>query len=97
MLNAIFHKAGVITSRRQEAIVAAPGANANPKHFLENESAPVSPYRVTPKSSKYGGLYYECSSNCISFAAYGLCSHVLAIVDLDNKVEGFIMCYKMIQ
>ena len=70
MLNAMFHKAGLLFARRQQAIVAAPGANANPQRFVENESAPASPYIVTSKSSKRGGLYYECSSNCICF--YGL-------------------------
>ena len=79
VLNAMFHKAGLLLSRGQQAIVAAPGANANPRRFVENESAPASPYIVTSKSSKRGALYYECSENCISFAAYGLCSHVLAI------------------
>lgn len=97
MLTAMFHKASVLISRRQEAIVAAPGANANPQRFVENESAPASPYIVTSKSSKRGGLYYECSSNCISFAAYGLCSHVLAVAELDKKLEDFVMWYKKLK
>ena len=96
MLDAMFHKAGLLISRGQQAIVAAPGANANcnPQRFVENESAPASPYIVTSKSSNRGALYYECSSNCIPFAAYGLCSHVLAIAELDNKLEDFLMWYK---
>ena len=94
MLDAMFHKAGLLISRGQQAIVAAPGASANPQRFVENESAPASPYIVTSKSSKRGVLYYECSANCIPFAAYGLCSHVLAIAELDHKLEDFIMWYK---
>ena len=91
MLNAMFHKAGLPFACRQQAIVAAPGANANPQRFVANESAPASPYIVTSKSSKHGRFYYECSSNCISFVAYGLCSHVLAIAELDKKLEDFVM------
>ena len=97
MLNAMFQKAGLLISRGQQAIVAAPGANANPRRFVENESAPTSPYIVTSKSSKRGALYYECSENCISFAAYGLCSHVLAIAELDKKLEDFILWYKKLK
>ena len=46
---------------------------------------------------KRGALYYECSENCISFAAYGLCSHVLAMVELDKKLEDFILWYKKLK
>ena len=46
---------------------------------------------------KRGALYYECSENCISFAAYGLCSHVLAIAELDKKLEDFILWYKKLK
>ena len=87
MLDAMFHKEGLLISRGQQAIVEAPGANANPQRFVENESAPASPYIVTSKSSKRGTFNYECSANCSPFAAYGLCSHVLAIEELDNKLE----------
>ena len=38
MLNAMFHKAGLLISRGQQAIVAATGANANPQRFVENET-----------------------------------------------------------
>ena len=38
ILNAMFHKAGVLISRGQQAIVATPGANANPQRFVENET-----------------------------------------------------------
>ena len=38
ILNAMFHKAGLLISRGQQAIVAAPGANANPQRFVENET-----------------------------------------------------------
>ena len=93
----MFYKAGLLLSRGQQAIVAAPGANANPQRFVENESAPASPYMVTSKSSKRGALFYECSANCISFAAYGLCSHVLAIAELDKKLEDFIIWYKKLK
>ena len=93
MLDAMFHKAGLLISRGQQPMVTAPGANANPQRLVENESAPASPYIVTSKSSKRGALY-ECSANCIPFAAYGLCSQVLAIAELNNKLEDFIMWYK---
>ena len=46
---------------------------------------------------KRGALYYECSENCIPFAAYGLCSHVLAMVELDKKLEDFILWYKKLK
>ena len=94
VLNAMFHKAGSLMSRGEQAIVAAPGVNVNPQRFVENESAPASPYIVTTKSSKRGAIYYECSANCISFAAYGLCSHVLAVAESDKKLEDFITWYK---
>ena len=50
MVNAMFHRAGLLISRGQQAIVAAPGATANPQRFVKNESVPASPYIVTLKS-----------------------------------------------
>jgi len=67
------------------------------QRFVKNESAPASPYIVTSKSSKRGGLYRECSANCISFATCGLCSHVLAVAESDKKLEDFIMWYKRLK
>ena len=58
VLNAMFNKACLLIYRGQQAIVAAPGANANPRHLVENESAPASPHIVTSKSSKRAGLYF---------------------------------------
>ena len=68
MLNAMFHKAGLLISHGQQAR-AAPGANANLQRLVKNESAPTLPCIVTSKSLKHRALYYECSANCISFAA----------------------------
>jgi len=62
-LNAMFHKAGLLISRRQQAVITAPGANANPQRFVENKSAPASPYIVTSKSLKRGSRalrYPQC-------------------------------------
>ena len=50
VLNAMFNKAGLLIFRGQQAIVAAPGMNANPQHLVENETAPASPHIVTSKS-----------------------------------------------
>lgn len=97
VLNAMFHKAGQLISRSQQAIVAAPGANANPQRYVENESERGSPYTVTTTSSKNGGIYYECSANCIPFAAYDLCAHALAVAELDSKLGEFIKCYKTVK
>ena len=97
VLNAMFNKAGLLISRGQQAIVAAPGANANPQRLVENESAPASPHIVTSKSSKRGGLYYECSANCISFAGYGLCPHVLAVAELDKKLVDFVTWFRKLK
>ena len=97
VLNAMFNKAGLLISRGQQAIVAAPGATANPQRLVENEPAPALPHIVTSKSSKRGGLYYECSANCISFAGYGLCPHVLAVTELDKKLVDFVTWYRKLK
>ena len=93
VLSQIFQKAGVLVSHAKEAIVAEPGANAYPHHYVESEQG--SPYVVTTKNSKRSGIYYECNRNCISFAAYNLCSHTLAVADLEGNTETFLNWYKL--
>ena len=80
-------------SRAKEAIVAAPGANAYSQHYFELEQG--SPYVVTTKNSKRSGIYYECNGNCISFVPYNLCSHTLAVADLEGNSETFLNWYKL--
>ena len=89
----MFQKAGVLVSRAKEAIVAAPGANAYSQHYFELEQG--SPYVVTTKNSKRSGIYYECNGNCISFVPYNLCSHTLAVADLEGNSETFLNWYKL--
>ena len=93
VLSQIFQKAGILLSRSKESIVAAPGANAHPQHYVESEHG--SPYVVTTKNSKRSGVYYECNGNCIPFATYNLCSHTLAVADLDGNTEAFLHWYKV--
>ena len=48
----MFQKAGVLVSRAKEAIVAAPGANAYPHHYVESEQGSPYMYVVTTKKFK---------------------------------------------
>lgn len=52
---------------------------------------------VSTKSSKHGEVYYGCSESCISFAAYGLCAHVLAVAELDNNLDDYLKWYKKVK
>lgn len=87
----MIQKGGVHLSCSKEAIVTAPGANSDPEHYVESERG--SPYVV--KHSKRYGFYYECDGNCISYAAYNLCSHIIAVAELEGNAEQFINLYKL--
>lgn len=52
ILSQIFHKAGALVSRAKEAIVAAPGTNAYPHHYVESEQGSPYMYVVTTKKFK---------------------------------------------
>ena len=93
VLKQMFQKAGVHLSRGKEAIVTAPGANADPEHYIESEGG--SPYVVKTKSSRRYGVYYECSDKCIPYAGYGLCSHTIAVAELESNTENFFNWYKL--
>ena len=93
VLKQMIQKAGVHLARSKEAIVAAPGANAVPEHYVESERG--SPYVVKTKNSKRYGVYYECDGKCISYAAYSLCSHTIAVAELEGNAETFINWYKL--
>lgn len=93
ILTQIFKKAGVLFGRKEEAIVAAPGANAVPEHYVESEGG--SPHAVKTKTSSRLGSYYECDSNCIHYAAYNLCAHTIAVAGLEDNTQTFISWYKL--
>ena len=75
-------------------LVTAPGENENPPRYVANESSPASPYVVSRKRSKRNGLSYECSGTCVRFASYHMCSHTLAVAEVDEKLADFIIWYK---
>lgn len=89
----IFQKAGVLIGRKEEGIVAAPGANAVPEHYVESEQG--SPHAVKTKTSRRLGSYYECDGNCIHYAAYSLCAHTIAVAELEDNTQTFISWYKL--
>ena len=76
VLTQIFQKAGVLIGRKEDAIVAAPGATAVPEHYVESERG--SPRAVKTKTSRRLGSYYKCDGNCIHYVAYSLCAHTIA-------------------
>ena len=89
----IFKKAGVLFGRKEEATAAAPGANAVPEHYVESEGA--SPHAVKTKTSSRLGSYYKCDGNCIHYAAYNLCTHTIAVAELEDNTQTFISWYKL--
>ena len=93
VLTQIFQKAGALIGRKKEAIVAAPGANAVPEHYVESERG--SPHAVKTKTSRRLGSYYECDSHCIHYAAYSLCAHTIAVAELEENTQTFINWYKV--
>ena len=93
ILTQIFKKAGVLFGRKEEAIVAAPGANAVPEHYVESEGG--SPHAVKTKMSSRLGSYYECDGNCIHYAAYNLCAHTIAVAELEDNTQTFINWYML--
>lgn len=95
ILKQIIQKAGVHLARSKEATVTTPVANTIPEHYIESEWG--SPYVVKTKSSKRYRLYYERHGNCISCAAYRLCSHNITVAQLEGNAETFIYLYKMIK
>ena len=80
--------------REERNIVTAPGENENPPRYVAKESSPASPYVVSRKRSKRNGLSYECSGTCVRFASYHMCSHTLAVAEVDEKLADFINWYK---
>lgn len=71
----------------KNAITLAPGDDPTARMVLSS-SLPL-PHLVKRGS----GSQYVCDSRCINWASSGICSHSLAVAEVNNDLHGFLLWY----
>ncbi len=69
---------------KEHAIVPAPGQSPEAKMVLSYSGK--SPHMVTP--IKGGG--FSCDSNCANWKSLGICSHSIAVAEINGKLSEFV-------
>jgi len=69
---------------KEHAIVPAPGQSPEAKMVLSYSDK--SPHMVTP--TKGGG--FSCDSKCGTWKSLGICSHSIAVAEINGKLSEFI-------
>ena len=69
---------------KEHAIVPAPGQSPEAKMVLSYSGK--APHMVTPVGG--GGL--NCDANCVNWKSLGICSHSIAVAEINGKLAHFI-------
>ena len=85
-LQCMWEKAEVLMNS-DNMITPAPGDDASAKMVL-SYSSPV-PHLV----SKNSGGQYKCDKNCLNWVSSGICSHSLAVAQLNGDIITFLQWY----
>ena len=85
-LQGIWHKASELLST-SENIVSAPGCD--PAARLVASRTGKRPHLVLP--TKAG---FKCDSDCPNFKSLGICSHTVAVAQLNDQLSHFVKCIK---
>ena len=85
-LQCMWEKAEVLMNC-DNMITPAPGDDASAKMVL-SYSSPV-PHLV----SKNSGGQYKCDKNCLTWVSSGMCSHSLAVAQLNGDIITFLQWY----
>ena len=83
----IFRKAKELLLK-ENAIVPAPGQSSEARMVLSYTSKV--PHMVTPTK---GGVF-SCESSCPNWKSIGICSHSVAVAQVNGKLEDFISAVK---
>ncbi len=86
-LQCIWEKAEELINN-DNAITTAPGSDTSARMVL-SYSSPV-PHLVSKNTSGQ----YKCDSNCLNWVSSGLCSHSLAVAEMNGDVVTFLNWYK---
>ena len=76
----------LITS--DNAIIPAPGQDPEVRMVLSYSSKML--HMVTPKK----GGYFSCDSNCLTWKSMGICSHSVAVAEINKKLPQFLPANK---
>ena len=87
VLEGIWRKASELISAPQK-IVPAPGCSVL-AHMVESKSG-QRPHLVTPGK----GGKFACDSSCANYKSFGLCSHTVAVAEVNGKLSACIDCFK---
>ena len=90
----MYHRAGLISARKDETIISDPGKGNQLPPYVANELINSPSYAVCKKRSVRHGSYYMCSASWVDFAAYDICAHTIAVAETDGLLADFIRCYK---
>ena len=86
-LEGIWAKASDLISA-DNAIVPAPGQGPEARMVLSYSGK--APHMVTPKK----GGDFSCDSSCLNFKSMGICSHTVAVAEINKKLSLFLSTKK---
>ena len=86
-LEGVWAKASELVNT-SNAIVPAPGQDPEARMVLSYSGK--LPHMVTP--TKGGG--FSCDSNCPNWKAMGICSHTVAVAEVNKKLQPFLSSKK---
>ena len=85
-VSGIWKKAANILVSRSEQVLEVPWIDNRKTRLVKSSSSPL-PHLLTHQTKNQ---LYCCDSNCVMFKSFHLCSHVIAVAEINGELELFL-------